>query len=128
MRKLLEICSNHPDPIHATRQWRRQAKGSVICFECNKVLRNRFPQPIDVVLREYPAHSIGGPVWWTGVWVFHLRFIEQIREHMTRFTFGRCLLEDGTVVEEYVTCYSRDYIGQCPIHSWRLKKAMATPA
>jgi len=110
MENLLILISSHPDPIHATKQWRKQARGGILCPECTSIRRSQFPTPVDIVLRERPEQTICEPIWWTGVSIFHRDFIEQIRKHMGRFTFGKCFLEDGTVVEEYVTCYSRDYI------------------
>jgi len=44
-----------------------------------------------------------------GIRTFHRDFIDQIRDHLADFALGRCFDPQGNLIEEYVTCYSRDY-------------------
>jgi hypothetical protein len=110
MKNLKMVCSNHPDPIHSTGEWRRKAYGSILCKECHLLNRNIFPEPIDVTLNERPQFRITGGVWWTGVRIFHKSFLEQIKEKIEDFVIGRCFDKDGNLITDFVTCYSKDYI------------------
>ena len=108
MKRLFRITSNHPDPTHATNQWRSQASGSVVCPQCCKLLPSWFPRPIDIQLSEFKENSITGGVAFAGVRTFHREFIRQVFDYLTDdFVLGRCFDEAGGLVEEYVTCYTR---------------------
>ena len=94
MRKLLKLSTNHPDPVNATSDWRRMAYGTILCQKCHKVYRNKFPRPINLVLYSHPGHRIAGGVWWTGIDIFHIGFLNQIREYLADFVIGTCSLPD----------------------------------
>jgi len=110
IKTLIEISTNHPDPVHATPEWRQKAYGTVICPECHRINRNQFPCPCDVVLLNHPGNRIIGGIWYTNIEIFHINFIEQIDKYLTDFTLGKCLTSKGDVIDEYITCYGKDYI------------------
>ena len=51
-------------------------------------------------------------VFYTPLSVFHRAFIEQIRAYIpeTEFSVGRCFYAEGGLMEDYVTCYSRNIL------------------
>lgn len=107
-KTLIEVSTNHPDPVHATSAWRRKACRDILCPECHRVNQNQFPCPCDIILLDHPGHRINGGVWFTGVEIFHVKFIGQISKYLTDFSLGKCLTPEGNVIDEYVTCYGKD--------------------
>lgn len=110
MKNLVRVVSNHPESVHTTREWLQKAYGTILCPECNSISQSQFPRQIDIVLSKHPDHRITGGVWWTSVRTFHRDFINQICEHISDFVTGKCFDRDGMLIEEYVTCYSKNYI------------------
>lgn len=106
MKALVEVTSNHPDPVLATVAWRKAVSGTIFCPQCCKINRACFPRPIDVVLQKRPDHRITGGVAFAGVRTFHRDFIEQIRGHLCGVVLGECFEPTGKIIEEYVTCYN----------------------
>jgi hypothetical protein len=110
MNKLVKIMTNHPDPVHATSEWRWKFKGKLLCSECLRINCSGFSQTFDVVLENHPGHRIEGGVWDTGINIFHVNFIEQLYDYLSEYTIGRCLDKSGKVISDYVTCYGKSYI------------------
>lgn len=109
MRALLELVSNEPSPINTPPAWRQQAYGTILCEKCHCIDRSNFPKPIDVILTGKPERRIEGGIWWTGINIFSVQFIDMIRKHLSRFVTGKCFDTAGNVIADYVTCYSKDY-------------------
>jgi hypothetical protein len=107
---LIEISTNHPDPVHATPAWRHKAYGTVLCHECHRIDRKKFPLPCDVVLLNHPGNRIISGIWYTNIEIVSAKFIEQLSEYLTGFALGKCLTPKGDVIDEYVTCYGKDYL------------------
>lgn len=112
MEFLMKLSSDHPEPVHATREWLREQKGRIICRECNLINPLWYPRPIDVMLQRRPPGKITGGIWWTAVDVFHIGFVAQIHDHLTEFVFGKCYDAKGSLIEDYVTCYTNQHIMQ----------------
>ena len=111
MKNLLLLVSLHKYPIHAEADWRSKNMGKLICRTCRRIKRSKvYPGEIDVILSDYPGDIITGAIWWTGLRLFHVDFINQIRACFTGCIFGKCYGPDGNLVKDYVTCYSKDYI------------------
>jgi hypothetical protein len=112
MQLLYRLNSNSYFPIHTTGQWREEAIGIVMCPQCSSVDLSRFPEPIDIVLNDYPTGIVGGGVFFTGVSIFHTNLIRQMQDVLpqSEFALGRCLDADGRLIEEFLTCYSRAFI------------------
>jgi uncharacterized C2H2 Zn-finger protein len=115
IKTLVELTADDEHYIHTTARWRDQeGEGKVYCPKCGGLYHNRFPEPIDIVLSEYPDpdKSIGGPVYFTPISIYHRDFIYRIREYLpeTEFALGRCFDIEGRLIEDYITCYSRKYL------------------
>ena len=110
MKVLLELSTNHPDATHATKEWILNERGKIICPECNSINRAWYPRPVDVVLRWHPGHMVTSIICLAGSRIFHKDFIDQIGSHLASFVTGKCLLPNGTVINDYVTCYTNQWI------------------
>jgi hypothetical protein len=110
MEYLYRIGSRHPDPIIASKEWRRNSSREFLCNECWRVKRDIFPKPLDISLCSYKRNDIGGGVSHGGACVYHRDFIAQIFDHMKGFAFGKCYSETGDLIPELVTVYSKEYI------------------
>lgn len=112
MSLIYEISSKFDDLPRSTREWRQCEKGKYSCKTCQKLNRNGiYPKPVDVAIDEKPASEpivIG--VFFSFGDLYHINFIDQIRSYMTQFVFGKCYLPDGSLVKNYVTCYSKNTI------------------
>lgn len=114
MALIYEVTSNHDYWLHSTKEWMRYEKENYVCKSkvlCNKLDRTIYPKSIDVVIKELPETRIlYSRVFGSIAAIHHVDFINQIRTKMDGFVFGKCYLPDKTLVEEYVTCYSKDVI------------------
>ena len=110
MNSLIEISTNHPNPVISPSLWRHAEFGKTLCADCHRVDRTKYPRSFDVKLEEYPHHVITGSVWDIGVKIFHIDFIEQIKPYLAHYVLGKCYDEKNKLIKQYVTCYGRDYI------------------
>lgn len=110
MKNLIKIGSKEDEAIFASRKWLTSEKGISYCESCGRVNRTQFPVPYDIELSIVPMHRISGVVLWTGLKIYHKEFIDQIRDYLGDFTIGKCVLDDGSVLEDFMTLYSRRYI------------------
>jgi hypothetical protein len=110
MKNLMKLCSNHPDPIHAANDWRKDAKGTLFCPRCSRIYRRLYPKPINVVLKRHPGNRISAGVWCTGIRIFHSDFLEQIKDYLQDFILGKCYDANGKLIEDFMTCYHKKYL------------------
>ena len=113
MSIIYEITSNDEEWLHTTKEWRRFERDNYKCKNkaCNKLERNLFPKSIDAVIKKVPMQRlVCSGIFDSMANIYHVDFISQIRPHMEGFVFGKCFLPDGTVVKDYVTCYSKDFV------------------
>ena len=110
MKNLLRLVSLSEDPTHATAEWRSQAIGTIFCPMCHNIKNSVYPKSIDLILEDIPDNSIHDPIWWVGISIFHIGLIEQIVPYFLDYVLGKCFDSDGNLVNDYVTCYSKDYI------------------
>ncbi|MCH7592872.1 MAG: hypothetical protein IH989_08850 [Planctomycetes bacterium] len=92
--------------MHATPEWRERELGATLCAECHTIRSERFPEPVDIDLSPWTGSATLELVWWTCVNVFHRRLFDQLESHLEQCAVGRCFDEHGTLIPEYVTCYS----------------------
>jgi len=113
MRYIYKVTSNDEEWLHTTKEWLRYERDNYKCKnkECYRLDRSKFPGPIDTVIKKTPKQKMicSGVAFSMGR-IFHLDFIEQIKPYMKRFVFGKCYLPDRTIVKEYVTCYTKDFV------------------
>ena len=110
MKTLYELSTNYPIATHTTMEWRQREMTKIKCLGCNGIAKNWYPRPIDVILRSHPGNKICGSVDFTVLTIFHIDFINQIRSYLDAYIIGKCLLPDGKVIKEYVTCYTNKLI------------------
>jgi len=96
--------------VLADQSWARSALGSAFCPKCHRVLRSRFPDPVDVVLRYIPRRLSIGIVSDPYIGIMHERMKECLQEWLYGFTFGRCFQPGGTHRNEYCVFYCRESI------------------
>ena len=113
MRSIYKVTSNDEEWLHTTKEWLRYERDNYKCknVDCYRLDRSIFPNPIDIVIKKTPKQNLicSGVAFSLGR-IFHLDFIEQIKPYMEGFVFGACYLPDKTLVKDYVTCYSKDFI------------------
>jgi hypothetical protein len=113
IKRLIKITTKNPDPVFVTIEWRRGSIGTIFCEECKKINYDIFPRPIDIVLTEPLECMIANtPANAGAIDFFHKDFVAQIKHHLKDFVFGKCLLPNGTVIEDYVTLYCKHWIFQ----------------
>jgi hypothetical protein len=112
IERLIKISTNRSEPVNAAGEWLRDAKNEILCPECRKIKDGWYPNPINIVLFEPPTRRIAGGVWGTGLSIFNVDFIQQIKPYLDGFVIGKCFGPDGRLLQEYVTCYSRHWILQ----------------
>ena len=105
--------------LMAAQEWLAQSDNG-LCPVCLHVERSFYPRPFDVVLERLPESlyeesmismrhaslffaNIDFTIW-------RRDFIDVIKDELNEFSFGHCLLPDGTIIEDYVTCYSPEYL------------------
>lgn len=110
MGNLIRISTWISDPIHATRHWRNQERTRLICPQCGNCRRDLYPEPLNVELKQWPSLRLSDGVVFGGMDIFHRDFIGQIRKYLDDFVFGKCFGPDGRLIDEYVTCYTRERI------------------
>ena len=113
MAYIYRVTSDYDACLQTTHEWRRFEKENYYCKKdtCYRLDRFRFPEPIDVVITGLPPKKyLREGVSNSRADIYHIDFINQIRLYMDGFVFGKCFLPDGTVVKDYVTCYSKDFI------------------
>jgi hypothetical protein len=113
MSFIYRVTSDYDVCLQTTREWRRFESENYYCRKetCCKLDRSRFPEPIDVVIKALPKGKyLREGVFNSRADVYHVDFINQIRPYMEGFVFGKCFLADGSLVKDYVTCYSKDFI------------------
>ena len=104
------INSTYPEATHPARDWPPAAYGSMLCKDCRIIDRSQYPMPVDAHVLSMPRGEIFGLVGWTGISVFHVGLIDQLRPYLAGCAFGKCLDAEGNLIEDYVTCYSQTYI------------------
>lgn len=97
-----------PAPLFPDEAW--ADRNEVLCPTCKSVRRSRYPTPCDVVLSEPPEDQAMALVESTRVTIFRKDLLDLLRPHLSLYTFGVCLLSDGSLIDAYATCYRRDYI------------------
>lgn len=110
MASLYLTTSTHPDPVIADRAWLNSAIGKTLCPECNSIDRRRYPAPVNVVLRELPEDKTSGLVAETGVSVTRVDFLDELRDSLRDFVFGRCVWQSAEPVATHVTAYGPRYL------------------
>ena len=101
---LYEIGLNDPEPIHATKEWLKNNQG--YCHKCESIISNMFPEPIDVSIKHDPKDRFYSWIWFTGISIYHIDFIAQIKPYLNNFVFGKCFDSAGDLIKNYVTCYT----------------------
>lgn len=106
-----ELTSNHPDRVREDPEWSLEFPPG-FCPWCRNIDRSRYPAPVDVGILEIPERITCGIVYPFGAYVFCASLVERLHEDLVAsgFVFGKCLDSDGDVIEDYVTCYPKDYI------------------
>lgn len=111
MNNLIEISTNHPDGVSATKEWCKENSGIIFCSLCHRIRSDWYPKPIDVVFNSDLGHRLNGFVAGICLEIFHVKFIHQIRKHLlTNFVLGKCFDQGGNVINDYITCYSTNPI------------------
>lgn len=99
------------EPVFAEEQWLSKGmKNQILCPECKCVNRTRYPASFDIVLEKEPQGQTGILVELTNVTIWRKDFIDSFLEYLSSHILGKCYLPDGQVIEEYVTCYSNQYV------------------
>lgn len=99
-----------PEPVLADSTWMGQALGRELCPNCRCVNRVAYPQPLNVTLAKPPEGQTAALVESTNVVIWRKDFIAEKMGCRRDFIFGKCSLAGGSCIEDYVTCYRRDYI------------------
>jgi len=116
MSLIYELSSTFDDIPLATREWRIYQKEHYRCKvqQCQKLDSKRiYPKPVDLTIDGISwgkTEPIVIGVFYGCSDLFHINFIDQIRSYMEGFIFGKCFLSDGSQLNNYVTCYSKDTI------------------
>lgn len=98
-------------PVFAYAGWLREQKGKMICRRCRSVLRSHYPRPLDVVLEQPPEEGLPcAQVETTGIVIWHAAFLDKLKDYLDGFVLGSCFLPDGSRLEDYRTCFSRDLV------------------
>lgn len=107
------INSRHPDPVLPDLDWLRSTFiPTMKCPECNRVDRSHFPSPLNVCLERDPGvdgSRLTGHISRTSITIYHLALIEQLRPYLSDYVLGTCRLQSGKVIDQYVTCYKKDF-------------------
>jgi hypothetical protein len=109
INNILVLVSTKSNPLHANVAWKDEAFNVYLCPYCRNVKRSFYPNPIDVVVEDRPS-GIYDPVSFTGLKLFHINFIMQIKDKLKDFVLGECYDTSGNRIPEYVTCYSDKYV------------------
>lgn len=99
-----------PEPVFADADWLEHVLGSRLCPNCRCVNRSTYPEPLNVTLANPPEAQTAALVELTNVMIWRKDFIVEKLGLRRDFVFGECSLPDGTVIEDYVTCYRQNYI------------------
>ena len=103
--------SDPPELVYPDKNWLSQAKKDIICSRCKFINRKYYPQPFEVVLSNTPEENLLCTVLEdTGITIWRRDFLETISEYLTNFIMARCLLSEGSVLDDYASCYSSHYI------------------
>lgn len=105
---MVQVMSNHDDPIIADGEWLDGARGSTLCRACKAMDRSKYPVAVPAVVRYIPRGLHFGLVAQSGVHIFHKRFVDEIAPYLTDYTIGEC--RDARGPTDFVTCYARDYV------------------
>lgn len=106
MNTLFELSTNHPDAALESREWLSTTWNEIRCQKCNGIGKSWHPRPIDVILAEHPGHKVCCFACNANFRIFHVDYIEQIRPYIFSYVIGNCLLPNGKIIKEYVTCYT----------------------
>ena len=99
-----------PELVFPDERWLAEAGTAGLCPCCKCIDRSRHPQPVEIVLANPPEGQTSARVETTGVTIWRRDFLGVISRHVDQFVLGRCLLTDGTVLDDYATCYTNKYI------------------
>lgn len=110
MPVLYRLGTTNPESVRPTNAWRVAEYPKMACRECNTIHRSLYPQVIDVVLTQKPSRRICGNVFGVGIYIVHRDFIGQIKPYMNGFVSGQCYWPSGKMIQEYMTCYCKDWI------------------
>ncbi len=105
--RLVDMC---PEGFVSEPKWRNRAYGTVICPNCKRIDRAHFPAPVDAAVLSAPRNISGGLVSMAGLGVRHRTIIEQLGAELEQLALGRLFDKHGEQLDEYVTCYGKDYI------------------
>jgi hypothetical protein len=95
-----------PAPVFPDEDWLQDVSGKRICSECKCILRNKYPEPLHVVLRTEPEGQTSFQLETTNIIIWRRDFIEYILKYLPDFILGDCFLPDGSILKDYVTCYA----------------------
>lgn len=99
-----------PQPVTPDEDWLAGACGDIVCPQCRRIDRTQYPRPLDVVFCDPPSYETSVLLEGTGITVFRRDLVDYLRDHLAGFVLGECFLDDGSAMDEYVTCYGRDYV------------------
>lgn len=104
---ILDISSNDEGSVEVgDRRWTREIS-KYLCKECTWPLRERYPNPVDVVLCK-KIHGVGAfRVNLMGPLVIHKGLYECLSRFPGTAAVGRCLMRSGRMLHDtdYVTLY-----------------------
>ena len=110
----IDVGSTHgylePEPVFLYEEWLDTAYEKGLCPECHCIDRRFYPQNFEVVLDDVPEGQVSALIENTGITIWRRDFLGILSEYMDGFIFGDVYLSDGTFLEDYATCYSKDYI------------------
>ena len=100
------------DPVYPDGRWMAECAKHGLCPLCKHVDRSQYPTPLDIALAEAPIvdDEVAFEVATTGVTIWLRSYIEMILENLREYVVGKCMLADGSVLDDFVTCYGPRYI------------------
>lgn len=105
------VNSNAGDATIATRRWLCEARGSVLCGTCGKPIRERFPEPIDIVIDEFARRASYAHVADTGLKIIDAELFSAIERFIgVHISVGRCYFPTGVPDPKYLSYYTSGYL------------------
>jgi len=103
-----DVCNRAP--VMPDNSWLRTMLDDIICSKCLSIDRSQYPRPFNVVLTEMPSRRTCDVIAGTSITLFHKQFVSLFSSDMQEYVFGCCFSSDGSLLNDYVTCYSKHYI------------------
>jgi hypothetical protein len=102
---------SEPEPVFADSDWLGKETGKSLCRQCRFIQRTEYPRPLNIALEQPPEEGLPcALVETTGVTIWHVGFLEKLQGHLAGYAIGDCYLSDGSLVNEYKTCYCPEFI------------------